>query len=64
LYSIYGMKNKLGNIGHDAHFGGAIGGYIITLALRPTLLIDNLLMVILLAVPIFILYGMHKTGKL
>ncbi|MGB5555516.1 MAG: rhomboid family intramembrane serine protease, partial [Flavobacteriaceae bacterium] len=27
LYSIYGMKNKLGNIGHTAHFGGAIGGF-------------------------------------
>ena len=35
LYSIYGMKNKVGNIGHDAHFGGAIGGYVITLVLAP-----------------------------
>lgn len=26
LYSIYGMKNRIGNIGHDAHFGGAVGG--------------------------------------
>ena len=27
LYSIYGMKNRVGNIGHSAHLGGAIGGF-------------------------------------
>src|SRR5690606_18936172 len=63
LYSIYGMKNKIGNIGHDAHFGGAIGGYVVTLMLMPSLFQTNLLMVGLLAVPIAILFVMHKTGK-
>uniref|UniRef100_UPI0026151926 rhomboid family intramembrane serine protease n=1 Tax=Flavobacterium sp. TaxID=239 RepID=UPI0026151926 len=29
LYSIYGMKAKNDNIGHTAHFGGAIGGYYV-----------------------------------
>ena len=33
LYSIYGMRNRHGNIGHDAHFGGAVGGYFFTLFL-------------------------------
>jgi membrane associated rhomboid family serine protease len=64
LYSIYGMKKQLGNIGHDAHFGGAIGGYIVTLMLAPWLFETNLLMVGLLAVPILILFVMHKMGKL
>ncbi len=64
LYSIYGMKNKVGNIGHDAHFGGAIGGYVVTLMLMPILFQTNLLMVGLLAVPIIILFMMHKSGKL
>jgi membrane associated rhomboid family serine protease len=64
LYSIYGMKNSVGNIGHDAHFGGAVGGYVITLALAPWLFAENLFMVILLAVPIAILYVMRKTGKI
>ncbi|MHA7943814.1 rhomboid family intramembrane serine protease [Formosa sp. 3Alg 14/1] len=64
LYSIYGMKNRVGNIGHDAHFGGAIGGYITTLILLPMLFKTNLLMVGLLAIPIIILFAMHKTGKL
>jgi len=64
LYSIYGMKNRIGNIGHDAHFGGAIGGYLITLILKPSLLKTDLAYVALLAVPIIILFIMHKTGKL
>jgi len=64
LYSIYGMKNRIGNIGHDAHFGGAIGGYIITLALSPWLFKTNLLMVVLLALPIILLYVLKKTGKM
>ena len=29
--SIYGMKSRLGNIGHESHLGGAIGGVIATL---------------------------------
>lgn len=64
LYSIYGMKNRLGNIGHDAHFGGAIGGYVITLVLDPTLLTTNFTMVLLLALPIVLLFVMRKMGKI
>lgn len=55
LYSIYGMKKQLGNIGHSAHLGGAIGGFAITLLLFPVLITENLLMVGLLAVPIILL---------
>lgn len=64
LYSIYGMKAKNDNIGHTAHFGGAIGGYVITLLKVPTMFTDNTLMVILLAIPIIILFIMAKQGKL
>lgn len=64
LYSIYGMKNQIGNIGHDAHFGGAVGGYVMTLVFAPWVLSANLLMVGLLALPIIILYALHKTGKI
>jgi membrane associated rhomboid family serine protease len=32
-FSIYGMRSKLGNIGHEAHLGGAIGGFVSTLML-------------------------------
>jgi len=64
LYSIYGMKAKNDNIGHTAHFGGAIGGYLITLLKEPSMIIDNTFMVVLLAIPIIILFIMAKLGKL
>lgn len=64
LYSIYGMRAKNDNIGHTAHFGGAIGGYLITLIKEPSLFVDHTLMVVLLAIPIVILFGMAKLGKL
>ncbi|MFA5011665.1 MAG: rhomboid family intramembrane serine protease [Ignavibacteria bacterium] len=31
--SIYGVKNKFGNIGHEAHLGGAFGGVLATFIL-------------------------------
>ncbi|MFH6960800.1 rhomboid family intramembrane serine protease [Flavobacterium aquidurense] len=64
LYSIYGMRAKNDNIGHTAHFGGAIGGYLITLIKEPSLIVDHSLMVVLLAIPILILFVMAKLGKL
>jgi len=64
LYSIYGMRAQNDNIGHDAHFGGAVGGYLITLLMVPSLLQINTLMVILLAIPIVILFVMIKLGKI
>ncbi|MEW5677110.1 rhomboid family intramembrane serine protease [Flavobacterium enshiense] len=64
LYSIYGMKAKNDNIGHTAHFGGAIGGYVITISQVPSMLYENTLMVILLAIPIVLLFILEKTGKI
>lgn len=64
LYSIYGMRAKNDNIGHTAHFGGAVGGYLITLIKEPTLLVEHTLMVVLLAIPIAALFVMQKMGKL
>lgn len=64
LYTIYGMKSRRDNIGHDAHFGGAIGGYLLTLFALPSLFVDNTLIVILLAVPIVILFFLARSGKL
>ena len=64
LYSIYGMKSRLGNIGHSAHFGGAIGGYATTLLFKPELFVTDTWIVVLLAVPIVILFILEKMGKL
>ncbi|TMM28723.1 rhomboid family intramembrane serine protease [Polaribacter aestuariivivens] len=55
LYSIYGMKKQVGNIGHAAHLGGLMGGFGLTLLLFPSLFFVNKLMVVLLAIPILLL---------
>ena len=55
LYSIYGMKKQVGNIGHSAHLGGAIGGFAITLLLNPSLFNTNKILVISLGIPIILL---------
>lgn len=64
LYSIYGMKSKNDNIGHSAHFGGAVGGYVITLIEQPQLLVDHTVMVVLLTIPIIVLFLLQRLGKL
>jgi membrane associated rhomboid family serine protease len=64
LSSIYGMRAKNDNIGHTAHFGGAIGGYLITILRNPELIQEHTLITIILAIPIVILFGMAKMGKL
>ncbi len=55
LYSLYGMRRRMDNIGHSAHIGGAIGGYALTLLWMPSLLKTNLNMIILLAIPVILL---------
>jgi len=56
LYSMFGMKKQWGNIGHSAHIGGAIGGFVLTILLYPSVLMNNRLIVIALAVPIILMF--------
>ncbi|HLU51432.1 MAG TPA: rhomboid family intramembrane serine protease [Flavobacteriaceae bacterium] len=64
FFSIYGMKKQLGNIGHEAHFGGAIAGYMLTLITNPKLITTNLTIVLLMLVPIVFLFIMMKQNKI
>jgi membrane associated rhomboid family serine protease len=64
LYSLYGMRKRTDNIGHAAHFGGAIGGYSLCLFIMPEVFYENTWMVIFLAIPILILLILMKMGKL
>ena len=64
LFSIYGMKAKNDNIGHVAHFGGAIGGFVITLVKFPFLITEEPKTVMALLVPIVILFMMAKMKKI
>ena len=56
--SFIGMKaNNKGNIGHDAHLGGAIVGFLIAAALHPELARQNwkiFLLVLAISVPVLI----------
>ncbi|MFY0629719.1 MAG: rhomboid family intramembrane serine protease [Flavobacteriaceae bacterium] len=60
LYSIYGMKKQLGNIGHSAHLGGAIGGFALTLIIFPQIFQINQMMVLILSIPILLLIFFGK----
>lgn len=63
-YSVWAMKQNSDNVGHDAHIGGAIGGYILTIAFAPSLLQTSLWLVGVLALPVIVLFVMHKSGKI
>jgi membrane associated rhomboid family serine protease len=39
--SFYGMKNQIGNVGHDAHLGGALVGLYTTAALHPEIIPES-----------------------
>jgi membrane associated rhomboid family serine protease len=60
VYSIYGMKNKVGNIGHAAHLGGSIGGYALMLLVYPEVFSNSTSTVILLGIPIVLLLVFGK----
>ena len=64
LYSLYGMKRNTDLIGHDAHFGGAVTAYCLTLLLAPQLIVENTLTVLLLAIPIILLLVLKKLRKI
>ena len=51
VISIIGIKMKLGNIGHEAHLGGAITGVLISIIMEPSLALENWWIVLLVLVP-------------
>ena len=51
IVSIFGIKSKEGNIGHDAHLGGAIVGGLLALVLKPADVEINWLIVGALLLP-------------
>jgi membrane associated rhomboid family serine protease len=51
LYSIYGIRSKKDNIGHDAHLGGALIGMLVALLMHPAAFTENTTAIIIIAVP-------------
>jgi len=61
IISIYGMRTRFGNIGHDAHFAGAIAGVLYTIMVFPFILKRNLIIILAILIPsvifLFVLSG-------
>lgn len=51
LIAIYGIKTQFGNIGHEAHLGGAIAGIIISIGMEPLILKTHPMVVAAILVP-------------
>lgn len=51
LISIYGIRSRKGNVGHDSHLGGALIGMFVALLMRPQALIENYVTILIVAVP-------------
>src|SRR4029078_9135388 len=57
LYSIYGIRSKKNNIGHDAHLGGALVGLIVAVIMQPSALINNTWAIVIIMLPfVFFIY--------
>ena len=52
LYTLYGMKSQSDTIGHSAHFGGALGGILITLLYLPEVIYTSILMLGILSLAV------------
>src|SRR5690554_2676700 len=57
-YSVYGVQKQLGNIGHEAHLGGAIVGLIFPLIFAPYLFEQNMIYILGMLIPIAVLLVM------
>jgi len=57
-YSFWGMKGNRGNIGHDAHLGGAIIGLLIATVLHPDSVRENLriFLIVLIGAVLLLVY--------
>jgi membrane associated rhomboid family serine protease len=53
-FSIYGVRSKKNNIGHEAHLGGALIGMVTALLFRPSALIENTFTILIIAVPVIV----------
>lgn len=51
LASIYGIRTAKGNVGHDAHLGGAVIGMLTALAFNPSAIMTNYITILLILVP-------------
>lgn len=51
LITIYGIRSKRTNIGHEAHLGGALAGMLIAIGFYPNVISVNYLPILVIAIP-------------
>ena len=56
LISIFGIKSQAGNIGHEAHLGGALVGVLMTLLIKPAIIMESGWIVALVLLPILVFF--------
>jgi membrane associated rhomboid family serine protease len=49
--SIYGIRSRSDNIGHDAHLGGGVAGILLALVMEPSILITNTFTLLIITLP-------------
>jgi membrane associated rhomboid family serine protease len=54
LFSVYGIGKQSGNIGHEAHLGGALTGVLITALVYPAIVAGQIFLTIVLVVPVLV----------
>lgn len=66
LISIYGIRSRKDNIGHDAHLGGGLAGMLLAIILFPSVIFQNTFAILIVAVPAiaFILFIIYKPEAL
>ena len=64
LYTLFGMKSRRDNIGHTAHFGGAVSGFAITLFIFPSLIYMQTNLILLMMIPLIVYLVMKRSGNL
>lgn len=66
LYSMYGIRSKKDNIGHDAHLGGALIGMMVALLLEPAAIAENYFTILVILIPalVFIYVIIKNPGVL
>jgi len=51
LYSIYGVRSRRDNVGHESHLAGALIGMLLGIAMFPAALTENYLTILIIAIP-------------
>jgi membrane associated rhomboid family serine protease len=54
LYSVYGIRSRSNNIGHESHLGGALIGMLVSLMFKPSALVENYITILIIAIPTII----------